>query len=229
VGLMSDADAGHDYISYEDFGVQFFARAVTEARILGGVNTLAGQPINVGPMGVGPGRIAKVTAKGAIGEASATPIPGDIVSYRVVLPVSLTFDVDLQVDSHRFTADLEVPLTLVARAASPLKVVIDVVPPLPNQVTVKLRAEGIRASMLNKVVGIDTELQRFVAKYVKREVTKPAVAAARVIDVARAMDGAWSSISPKGSARSTVTEDLETAFEQEILENPDLVEGLTSE
>jgi len=226
---MSDADAGHDYISYEEFGAQFFVRAVTEKRILGGVNTLAGQPINVGPMGVGPGRIAKVTAKGAIGEATATPIPGETVSYRVVLPVRLTFDVNLQVDAHRFHADLEVPLTLVARAASPLKVVIDVVPPLPDQVTVKLRAEGIRASMLNKVVGIDGELQRFVARYVEREVTKPAVAAARVIDVARAMDGAWTSISPKGSSKSQVTEDLETALEQEILENQELIEGLTSE
>ena len=226
---MSDADAGHDYISYEEFGAQFFVRAVTEKRILGGVNTLAGQPINVGPMGVGPGRIAKVTAKGAIGEATATPIPGETVSYRVVLPVRLTFDVNLQVDAHRFHADLEVPLTLVARAASPLKVVIDVVPPLPDHVTVKLRAEGIRASMLNKVVGIDGELQRFVARYVEREVTKPAVAAARVIDVARAMDGAWTSISPKGSSKSQVTEDLETALEQEILENQELIEGLTSE
>jgi len=226
---MSDEDAGHDYISYEEFGVQFFARAVTEARILGGVNTLAGQPINVGPMGVGPGRIAKVTAKGSIGEATATPIPGDTVSYRVVLPVSLTFDVNLQVDAHRFHADLEVPLTLVARAASPLKVVIDVVPPLPNQVTVKLRAEGIRASMLNRVVGVDTELQRFVAKYVKREVSKPAVAAARVVDVARAMEGAWTSVAPKGSSKSSVTEDLETALEQEILEHEDFIEGLTSE
>ena len=226
---MSDAAAEHDFISYEEFGVQFFLRAVTEARILGGVNTLAGQPINVGPMGVGPGKIAKVTARGAIGEATATPLPGDIVSYRVVLPVTLTFDVNLQLDAHRFHADLEVPLTLVARAASPLKVIIDVVPPLPNQVTVKLRAEGIRASMLNKVVGVDTELQRFVAKYVKREVTKPAVAAARVIDVARAMDGAWSNVAPKGSGKSAVTEDLETALEQEILENQDLIEGLTSE
>jgi hypothetical protein len=226
---MSDADAEHDYISYEDFGVQFFARAVSEARILGGVNTLAGQPINVGPMGVGPGRIAKVTARGSIGEATATQVPGDIVSYRVVLPVSLVFDVDLQLDSHRFHADLEVPLTLVARAASPLKVVIDVQPPEPSQVTVKLRAEGLRASMLNKVVGVDTELQRFVAKYVRREVTKPAVAAARVIDVARAMDGAWSSISPKGSSTSQVTGDLESALEQEILENEGLIEGLTSD
>jgi hypothetical protein len=226
---MTDAEAEHEFISYEEFGVQFFLRAVTEERILGGVNTLAGQPINVGPMGVGPGRIAKVTAEGAIGEATATALPGDTVSYRVVLPVRLTFDVNLQLDAHRFHADLEVPLTLVARAASPLKVIIDVVPPLPNQVTVKLRAEGIRASMLNKVVGIDAELQRFVAKYVKREVTKPAVAAARVIDVARAMDGAWSNVAPKGSRKSAVTEDLETALEQEILENQDLIEGLTSE
>ena len=52
----------------------------------------------------------------------------------------------------------------------------------------KLRAEGLRASLLNKVVGVDTELQRFVAKYVKRELSKPAVLAARTIDVLAAVE-----------------------------------------
>lgn len=59
----------------------------------------------------------------------------------------------------------------------------------------ELRAGGLRASVLNRVVGVEDELRRFVAKYVAREVEKPAVLRARTIDVASAIDGAYASVS----------------------------------
>jgi hypothetical protein len=214
---------------YEEFGRRFFALAVTEERILAGVNTLAGQPIDVGPLGVGPGKLAKVTAKGQIGAATARPIAGDAIAYRVTLPVTLTFEVHLQLDRHRFHAELEVPLILTALAMEELKIFIDVAPPLPNQVRVNLRAEGIRASLLNRVVGVDTELQRFVAKYVKRELAKPAVLAARTIDVLAAVEGAWTSVVPQPSAEpGTIAGDLSGALEQEIQQS-DLIAELASD
>jgi hypothetical protein len=214
-------------ISYEEFGQRFFERAVTLERILGGVGTLAGQPINVGPMGVGPGRIAKVTATGAIGQAEATPLPGETISYRVVLPVQLTFDLNLQVDNHRFHADLEVPLVLSAHAAEPLSVVIDVTPPRPDEVGIEFRSEGLRAGLINRVADVEGELRRFVARYVSREINKPHVMKARVIDVAGAMDGAWARLAPKEKKESTVVHDLEAELERELLENEQLIEDLS--
>lgn len=224
---MTEQEAAPAYITYQQWGTAFFDRAVTEERILGAVNNLAGQPINVGPIGVGPGKIAQVTAKGSIGEAAGAPVPGESISYRVVLPVELSFKVDLQVDSHRYDARLEIPLILTARAASPLKIVIDVVPPLPNQVGITLKSDGLRASMLNRVVGIEGELQRFVAKYVKREVNNPKIATARVIDVAAAIDSAWRSLGPSEEKRTarTVAADLEVAIEDEIRENESRFDG----
>lgn len=215
---------------YEEFGRRFFALAVTEERILSGVNTLAGQPIDVGPLGVGPGKLAKVTAKGAIGAATARPIAGDAIAYRVTLPVDIDFEVHLQLDRHRFHAELEVPLILTALAMEELKIFIDVAAPLPNQVRVKLRAEGIRASLLNKVVGVDTELQRFVAKYVKRELSKPAVLGARTIDVLAAVESAWSSVAPQPTNEpGLIATDLSGALEAEIREHGDLLTELTGE
>ncbi|HET7689545.1 MAG TPA: hypothetical protein VFK41_04140 [Nocardioidaceae bacterium] len=231
---MTDREDGTetpDYLSYEEWGIAFFHQVVTEERILGAVNNLAGQPINVGPMGVGPGRIAQVRAEGAIGHAVSTALPGESVSYRVVLPVELTFDVNLAVDTHRFRATLEVPLILTARAATPLKIVIDVVPPLPDQVVINLRSDGLRASMLNRVVGIEGELQRFVAKYVRREVQKPAIAKARTIDVRAAVDGAMKSLGlPRDeSTPRRLAADLEDAIVEEIRENEDTIVGGVSE
>lgn len=215
---------------YEEFGRRFFALAVTEERILAGVNTLAGQPIDVGPLGVGPGKLAKVTAKGHIGAATARPIAGEAIAYRVTLPVEVTFEVHLQLDRHRFHAELEVPLILTALAMEELKIFIDVAAPLPNQVRVKLRAEGLRASLLNKVVGVDTELQRFVAKYVKRELSKPEVLAARTIDVLAAVESAWTSVAPQPTPdASVIAADLSGALEAEIREHGDLITELTTD
>ena len=125
-GDVPDRD---EAISYEQWGVDFFLEAISEQRILGAVNTIAGQPIDFGPMGVGPGRIAKVRAYGEIGAADAIRQAGDQISYRVVLPVSLTFEIDLQVETHRFVADLLVPLTLTAVALPGVRIFIEATPP----------------------------------------------------------------------------------------------------
>jgi len=202
-------------ISYEQWGIDFFHEAVSEDRVLGAVNTIAGQPIDFGPMGVGPGRIAKVRAYGEIGSATATRERGDHIGYRVILPVSLTFEVDLQVETHRFEAELLVPLMLTAVARSGVRIFIEAEPPRSDEVQVELEAQGLRASVLQRVVGIEAELRRFVAGYVRRELDKPHVREARSIDVSRAIDRAWASISPAPS-EDGVTADLNDELEREI-------------
>jgi hypothetical protein len=83
--LLDEAVPDARAISYEQWDVDFFLDAITEERVLGAVNTLAGQRFDIGPMGVGPGRVAKVRAYGEIGKASATSDKGDQISYRVLL------------------------------------------------------------------------------------------------------------------------------------------------
>jgi hypothetical protein len=205
-------------ISYEQWGVDFFLEAISEQRILGAVNTIAGQPIDFGPMGVGPGRIAKVRAYGEIGAADAVRQAGDHISYRVVLPVSLTFEIDLQVETHRFVADLLVPLTLTAVALPGVRIFIEATPPNGDEVQVDLEAKGLRASVLQRIVGVEGELRRFVARYVSRELEKPHVRAARTIDVSRAIDRAWASLAPAPRSDG-VTADLNEELEREIRHN----------
>lgn len=207
-----------DFVSYQQWGLDFFAEAVSEDRILAAVNNIAGQPIDFGPMGVGPAKIAKVRAYGQIGAASANRLEGPQISYRVELPVSLTFEVDLQVETHTFRAELLVPLTLTAQAVEGVKIFITIDPPHSSQVEVKVQAEGIRATIMQRVVNIEAELKRFVAKYVARETAKPHIEEARVIDVSAAIDKAWASIAPR-SAKSRVTDDFAEALETEIREN----------
>jgi hypothetical protein len=178
-------------ISYEEFGRRFFEHAVTEERIVAGLGGLTGEPISFGPMGVGPGRMAQVTASGLVGEGSAQRMPGEELRFRLSIPVELDLDIDLGVDHHRFHADVTVGLDIHARAAEPLRVVIEIEPPTRDDVTVTLKAGTVRAEVLRRVAGIDREISRFVAKYVGRELDKPGVREARDIDVAARIDSAW--------------------------------------
>lgn len=70
---------------------------------------------------------------------------------------------------------------------------IDIDPPTWPDVTVAVDADGVRAEVLRRVPGIDREIGRFVARYVAREIDKPHIRAARDIDVAARIDGAWKS------------------------------------
>lgn len=208
------------FVSYRDFGEQFFARVVTEQRVLGAVDVLAGQPISFGPKGVGPGRLVKVMVDGAIGQATSQPVfDPDHVAYRVELPVDLRFDLDLGLEKHAFEGSLVVPLTLTVRAVDGLRVFIDVTPPRPDEVGIKLRAQGLRASVLQRVAGVEGEVKRFVAKYVAKEVDKPYIRKARVFDVGEQVDRAWSSIAPQGGSTTAaaVAGDFVEALEEEIL------------
>lgn len=208
------------FVSYHQWGADFFAEAVSAERILGAVNTIAGQPIDFGPIGVGPGKIAKVRAYGEIGAARAAAVEAPEITYQVELPVDLTFELDLQVETHTFHADLLVPLVLQARAVEGVRVYIEITPPRSSEVQVQVRAEGIRASIMQRVANVEGELRRFVARYVARELSKPHIEAARMIDVAAAIDRAWSHLSPE-SARHAVTDDFNDALESEIRQNED--------
>lgn len=181
--------------SYEEWGADFFREAISEERVLGAVEAIMGRPLDIGPVGVGPGRIAKVRAFGTIGKAEASRLPGARIAYRVVLPVDLTFELDLQVDVQRFEADVLVPLTLTALALTGVRIHIHAQPPLPGEVQVRVRAPNRRATVVQRLGNVEGELQRFVADYVRREIEEPRVRAARDIDVSSVIDRAWEHLS----------------------------------
>ncbi len=164
---------------------------MTEARIVGALRSIAGDPIKFGPIGAGPGGIAKVSADGVVGLASAEAVAGDLVAFRLVIPVDLDLRIAIGPDHSRFHADVEVALQLTARAAHELRVLIDVEPPTSKDVTLQLKADGVRADILGRVAGVDREIRRFIAKYVGREIDKPNIRKAREIDVAARIDGAY--------------------------------------
>lgn len=186
-----------DYCSYEEFGVRFFEHAVTPARIHAAMSGLVGNLIEFGPKAVGPGRVARITATGRIGDVTVTQRPGHAVTFRLMIPVDLHLTVRLAGQNHRFHAEMRAGLTLTARAAAPLRIRIDIAPPSADDVEVIVRAKGLRATALRAAADVDGELRRFVARYIGREIDKPHIRQVCDIDVAARIDKAWSG---RGSA-----------------------------
>jgi hypothetical protein len=176
-------------ISFEQFGERFLRSAVTAERITAGVASLAGRVIEFGPVNVAPAGLIKVSAQGTVGQPDVAPreATGEPAAFDLALPVDLDLQIDLGLDRARFHADVRVNLRLTARAVAPLAIYIDIENPTRRNVDVDLRAEGMRASVLQVVGRVDGEIRKAVSRYVAREITKPEMQARRLVDVAAAL------------------------------------------
>jgi hypothetical protein len=179
------------WCSYAELGERFFELVVTAERVAGTLAKLAGRPLDIGPVGAGPGKIARVTVTGAVGAASAVRADGEPLRFRVSLPMEIDLLVQLPGQDARFHGTVTVGVDLLARAARPLRVVFDVTPPEAEDVEVDLVADGVRAGLLRAAAGLDEEMKRYVARYVAAELEKPKAVASRDLDVLRLIERVW--------------------------------------
>ena len=185
---------GFDYMTYEDFGRRFFDLVVTEERIADAFGSIAGDEFEMGPMRQGPGGLAKVTAKVTIKDPVAHRIVGDTFTFDVRIPLLVDMVIDLRLDKPRFCVDGEIQLRAEARAADPLLIVIDVAKPRSSDISVDVASQSLRGELLRIVAGVDAEVKRFIAKYVRDQIDSPASKKAQIIDVAKQVDESWTGI-----------------------------------
>ncbi|MGW4124066.1 hypothetical protein [Nocardia sp. NPDC004711] len=212
----------HEWIGYDEFGRRFFARIVTAERVRQVVESMAGKPIEVGPLRTGPGNKAEVWVQGSVrlprvaaaGPVTVTPVPEPriaelphaaaesaataaaaaeahanshdpaLVRFDLTIPVSLDISVDV-LKTNRYRAEVQVPVALTARAAEPLLIVIDAVPPRARDIDLEMTAEGWRAAALGKLAGMRKQIAAQVAKVVRAEV---ADVSRRTINVGARLD-----------------------------------------
>ncbi|MFF0545487.1 hypothetical protein ACFYTF_21885 [Nocardia thailandica] len=179
------------YISYEEFGRRFLEYAVSEQRIAEAFGELTGAAFDFSPIGVGPGRLAKVAAAVELGQPRIVRFVDAYITFELTIPLHVDLVVDLAVDRSRFRVDGTVHLHLTARTADPLRVVIDIAEPRPSDVRVNVASATKRGQLLRVLASVDHEIRRFVARYVAEEIRKPEIAAVRDIDVATRLDAAW--------------------------------------
>ena len=149
------------WISYGEFGERFVAHAVTPARIEAAVSSLAGR-IEMGPFAVGPGKLARVWVRGEIGTPTITRTGSEVV-FAVRIPVRLELTVTLGGREVQLEATVDINLTLHARTADPLLVVIDIPPVTKRDVSPPI----IRAGAVDAEAEV---LLEPTAKMVRKEV-----------------------------------------------------------
>ena len=184
----------NEYISYEQWGRNFFEVAVTEERVTAAFATFAGNQFEMGPMRQGPGGLAKVNAKVTVKDPHSHRIIGDTITFDVRIPLTIDMVIDLRIDRPRFMVAGEIKLRAEARAMAPLLLFVDVAKPRASDIAVDVASTTLRAELLRIVAGVDGEIKRFIAKYVRDEIDKPASKKAQLIDVGKRLDEAWKGV-----------------------------------
>ncbi len=138
---------------------------VTPELIADVIEQVAGSRIEVGPMAVGPGGVARAIAHGTLRRADVRRCEGKGLAYEARLPVSIDLAVEATGGRHRFTADLVVPVRVTVSADGD-HALIALTPLRPHDVTARVTAHGLRARVLGTVGNVDGELRREVADYV---------------------------------------------------------------
>src|SRR3954462_13989020 len=190
MNTMSDPEL----MTYEEFGRRFFEIAVTEERVGDAIAAIAGDAFEMGPMGQGPGKIAKVTAKVRIQRPRVTRHVGDMITFAIRIPLEIDMVVDLRIDKPKFMVFGEIALRATARAAEPLLPILDVEKPRPSDISIHVTSQSLRGELLRIVAGVDAEIRRFVAEHVAGEIDSPASQKAKIIDVADSIDAAWTGV-----------------------------------
>ena|SRR6478609_12178736 len=185
---------GYEYLSYEDFGRRFYEIAVTEERVGDAIAAIAGDEFEMGPMGQGPGKIAKVTAKVRIQEPRVARSVGELITFAIRIPLEIDMVIDLKIDKPKFMVFGEISLTAIARAAEPLLLILDVHKPRPSDIAIHVTSKSLRGELLRILAGVDAEIRRFIAAHVAGEIDSPASVKAKVIDVAERLDAAWDGV-----------------------------------
>ncbi|OBC00561.1 hypothetical protein A5784_20070 [Mycobacterium sp. 852013-50091_SCH5140682] len=186
--------ADHDYITYEEFGRRFFEIAVSEDRVGDAIGAIAGDEFQIGPIGQGPGKIAKVTARVKIQKPRVTRNVGETITFSIRIPLEIDMVIDLRIDRPQFMVFGEIALRATALAAEPLLLILDVKKPRPSDISIHVTSKSLRAEVLRIMAGVDAEIKRFISAHVAGEIDSPGSEKAKVIDIGTEIQSAWKGV-----------------------------------
>ncbi|GGO92022.1 hypothetical protein GCM10011584_27480 [Nocardioides phosphati] len=179
-------------MTFADFGEAFLRKVVHRRRVLEVVERVLGEKIELGPIGAGPGRkFARVHATGWFQPMSGVEIPGPDIAFRVIIPVDVDFAIEIARDVNRFRARLLVPVTVKLRLEPPLDLMVDVVLPEEDEVSLQVETDKRRSAVLQRVAGLETELRRFMMRVMEKEFAKPHIQRIMRIDLLQLVDDSW--------------------------------------
>lgn len=176
-------DRGLTWISYGDFGSRFFDDAVTIDRITAAIEGMAGKGIKIGPLQLGPAGLAGFVAEGNVGDPTITRHEGSEVAYDLLVPASLAVVLRLG-QEIRIQVGVEIKLVLSARAARPLRIVIDIPRITHRDVKLVVRAEALGAAWQWLLEPMGEVIRREVATRLNAMLSEKDSLRGRIFDIA---------------------------------------------
>ncbi|MFI6952559.1 hypothetical protein ACIBJI_03720 [Nocardia sp. NPDC050408] len=176
------------WIDYAAFGERFVTHAVTAERIEAAVSAMTDHGVAIGPFSLGPVGLAGFMAEGKVGKPVILR-NGPHVTFELTVPLTMSVKVLLGGRKMRLEAVAEIDLTLHARTADPLLIVIDIPPITARDVSFVLRAQAIDSAwewLLDPIAGV---VQREVANRVNAMLAEPQARRGRVFDVEAIING----------------------------------------
>lgn len=170
---------------YGDATAQDVAAVATPERVAGTVRDVAGDPVDIGPLRVGPGGVATATAHGRVRDCAVRREDVDgLVSYLAEVDLRLDLDVVAAGRHHGFDAELVVRLRITVVGASAGQVTTSVAPPVPEDVDAVLRPRGLQSRVLMKVGNVPPIVREEAVAYIADRLTHADVRAAMVLTTA---------------------------------------------
>ena len=190
---------GSRRIPLEEFGEKFLEHVVTPARIRTALENAASRPFDVGPLR--PIGVVPVTAR-ASGRVVAVQVDrsGTRGDFAAEIRASVELAISIAGIEHRYTGTITVRLRIHIGFDEPLVLVAEIERPQRGDIEVELAGDTNRAEVLKVIGNVRAEVAREVAKLVNRMVESERGLAARRIDIAGAVDGAWASLGRKPRA-----------------------------
>ena len=181
-------------IAPDQFAVNLLRETLTTDRVAAVMARIAGDRIEVGPLRFGPGGAVAASGVGIIGRIQVTPSfglgPGQ-VGFDAAIPGDLTIDLTAGSNGrpHHYEGTVLVPLRIRVKLQAPARVLLDVEPLRPADVSVRLQTTGMATFVLQTLGDADQEVAAQVAEVVNERVA--AVEHLRQVDMAALLDRAW--------------------------------------
>ena len=187
-----------DHVSFDQFGRNFMSKVVTAERVAATIASVVGERIEVGPMAAGPRDAAQASLRGkladvdvSLADADADVGGGQAMRFTALVRLDCTLAVKATVINKRYRGTLTIPLVLNVRTAPPLRLVIDVEPPLAPDIGVDLESRDRSGRLIQILGNIDGEVRIRAAAEVARRVEAPEARRHREIDVLAMVDDVW--------------------------------------
>lgn len=178
-------------LTAEEFTRLVLMAAAPPRRVGELVARLVGDHITIGPLAVGPRRMALATAHGTRGHVHVANCVDTYWTQLVTVPIALLIDVALGKRAVRYRGTAEVKTRFRLRLDQPCTVTVEIEPLHAGLIRTVVEPMGAEARLIGCVGGVDKIVAEQVLIYVRNLLASANFDAAMHIDVIGLLERAW--------------------------------------